>query len=92
MNNKRFARRANAFSKRRQNHDWHLAIHIVYYTFIRKHQTLTRSNGGVHTTPAMTAGLADRVYDMEMIVGLVEAAEPKPGPRGPYKTQVRAAA
>ena len=33
----------------------------------------------------MAAGITDRLWSVEDIVGLVEAAEPKPGKRGPYK-------
>jgi len=33
----------------------------------------------------MAAGVSDRLWEMSDIVALVEAAEPKPGKRGPYK-------
>jgi hypothetical protein len=33
----------------------------------------------------MAAGVADRLWSMEDIAALVEAAASKPGPRGPYK-------
>ena len=36
-------------------------------------------------SPAMAAGVSDRLWDMHDIVALVEAAEPKPGKRGIYK-------
>jgi hypothetical protein len=36
-------------------------------------------------SPAMTAGVADRLWSMEDVAELVEAAAPKPGPRGPYR-------
>ena len=35
--------------------------------------------------PAMAAGVADTLRDKEWIAGLVDAAAPKPGPRGAYK-------
>jgi len=33
----------------------------------------------------MAAGVSDRLWEMSDIVALVEAVEPKPGKRGPYK-------
>jgi hypothetical protein len=36
-------------------------------------------------TPAMAAGITDKLWSVEDIVALVEAREPKPGKRGPYK-------
>jgi hypothetical protein len=46
--------------------------------FVRIHQTL-------RVTPAMAAGMTDRLWEIGDIVTLVEANDPKPGPRGPYK-------
>jgi hypothetical protein len=37
----------------------------------------------------MVAGVVDTLRDMEWIAGLVEAAAPKPEPRGPYKKMQR---
>lgn len=36
-------------------------------------------------TPAMAAGVTDRLWEISDIVALVEANDPKPGRRGPYK-------
>lgn len=36
-------------------------------------------------TPAMAPGIPDKLWSVEDIVALVEASEPKPGKRGPYK-------
>lgn len=36
-------------------------------------------------TPAMAAGVTDKLWDMANLVAIVEAAEAKPGKRGPYK-------
>ena len=36
-------------------------------------------------TPAMAAGVTERLWEIVDIVRLVEDAAPKPGPRGPYK-------
>jgi hypothetical protein len=41
---------------------------VPFYNFVKVHKTL-------RTTPAMAAGLTDRVWDMAEIVALVEGAE-----------------
>ena len=51
---------------------------MMYYNFVRIHSTLRMS-------PAMAAGVSDRLWEIGDIVKLVEDAEPKPSKRGPYK-------
>ena len=41
-------------------------------------------------TPAMAAGITDKLWSVEDIVALVEVSESKPGKRGPYKKRVAA--
>lgn len=53
MQNRRFTRLTNAFSKKLENHAYMLAITMVYYNFCRKHQSLKGN------TPAMQAGLTN---------------------------------
>ena len=57
-----------------------VALHMMYYNFVRIHQTL-------RVTPAMAAGVTDRLWEIGDIVKLVEDAEPAPKKRGPYKKQ-----
>lgn len=78
MHMRRFTRLTNAFSKKVENHDHSVALFTTYYNFVRIHQTL-------RVTPAMAAGVTGRLWEIGDIVALLEAAEPKPGPRGPYK-------
>ena len=78
MQMRRFTRLTNAFSKKVENHAYAVALHVMYYNFVRIHSKLRMS-------PAMAAGVTDRLWEIGDIVKLVEAAEPKPGPRGPYK-------
>ena len=63
MHMKRFTRLTNAFSKKIENH-WHpIALHFVYYTFVKQHKTL-------RITPAMAAGLTKGFMSIEEIVHL----------------------
>lgn len=78
MGNRRFTRLTNAFSKKIDNHIHMLAVFFVFYNFCRIHKTL-------RVTPAMEAGIADTVRDMDWIVGLIDANAPAPKVRGPYK-------
>jgi IS1 family transposase len=64
MSMRRFTRLTNAFSKKLENHIATVAIHTMYYNFVRIHQTL-------RVTPAMAAGLTDRLWDVEDLVGLL---------------------
>ena len=75
---RRFTRLTNAFSKKFENHVHMVALYTVWYNFVRIHKTL-------RVAPAMAAGVTDRLWSMEDVAALVEAAAPKPGPRGPYK-------
>lgn len=43
-------------------------------------------------TPAMAAGVSDRLWEVSDIVMLLEAFESKPGKRGPYKKRSAQAA
>lgn len=78
MHMRRFTRLTNAFSKKVENHAHAVALHMMYYNFVRIHKTL-------RVTPAMAAGVTDRLWDIADIAKLVEEAEAKPGKRGPYK-------
>ncbi len=75
MNVRRLTRLTNGHSKKLENHRHALALHYMYYNFCRKHETLTKANGGVHTTPAMASGIADRVWKVADIVALLVSRE-----------------
>jgi len=66
MNLRRFTRLTNAFSKKLENHFCAVSLHFMCYNFARVHQTL-------RTTPAVEAGVADRVWSVEEIVGLLDS-------------------
>ena len=67
---RRFTRRTNAFSKKVENHAAAISLHFIWYDFARPHQTLTKTKKGIHTTPAMAAGVADHVWTAEEIAQL----------------------
>ena len=75
MNVRRLTRLTNAFSKKIENHRHAMALHYMYYNFCRVHQTLTKAAGGIRKTPAMAAGVTDRVWALEDVVGLLEDRE-----------------
>lgn len=84
MSMRRFTRLTNAFSKKVENHAHAVALHFMYYNFCRIHKTL-------RVTPAMAAGVTNRLWKVDDIVALIEDSEPAPGPRGPYKKRDAAA-
>jgi len=64
MSISRFTRLTNAFSKKLENHAAMVALYFMFYNFARVHQTL-------RVTPAMEAGIADHIWKIEEIVGLL---------------------
>ena len=65
MGNRRFTRLTNAFSKKIENNRHALAIFFVYYNWVRIHKTL-------RVTPAMEAGLTNKLMEVSDMVKLVE--------------------
>ena len=65
MSMRRFTRLTNGFSKKVENHEHALALYFMFYNFCRIHQTL-------RVTPAMEAGITDRVWSVEELVALCE--------------------
>lgn len=61
MGVRRMNRLANAFSKKWENHEYHLAFYLLWYNFSRVHTTL-------ETTPAVKAKLTDHVWTLEELL------------------------
>jgi hypothetical protein len=78
MQMRRFTRLTNAFSKKVENHIHMVALYTVWYNFVRIHKTL-------RVTPAMAAGVSNRLWSVEDVATLIDAAAPAPAKRGPYK-------
>jgi IS1 family transposase len=84
MQNRRFTRLTNAFSKKLDNHIHMLALYSAFYNFTRSHKC-------VRMSPAMASGITDRLRSLEDIVAQIEADAPAPSRRGPYKKREKSA-
>ena len=81
MHMRRFTRLTNGFSKKIEQHANAVALHFMYYNFVKIHSTL-------RMTPAMAAGVSDKLWEIGDIVALIEAKEAEtPKVRGSYKKQ-----
>lgn len=65
MRMRRFTRLTNAFSKKVENHEHAIAIYTMHYNYVRRHQTL-------RVTPAMKAGLTNKLWSIEDMVSLLD--------------------
>ena len=65
MSMRRFTRLTNAFSKKVDNLACAVALHFMYYNFCRIHQSL-------RMTPAMAAGVTDKLWEIDDIVALLD--------------------
>lgn len=81
MSMRRFTRLTNAFSKKLDNHIHALALYFVFYNFTRMHKTLRMS-------PAMAAGITDRLWSLDDVIAKIDEIAPAPKVRGPYKKRV----
>lgn len=68
MQNRRFTRLTNAFSKKFQSHVHAPDLYFAFYNFFRIIKTLR---------------VTDKLWTLEDIAALVDARAPKPGPRRP---------
>jgi len=68
MSMRRFTRLTNAFSKKVENHCHMVALYAAWYNFVRIHKTLK-------VTPAMEAGVTDRLWSLADVVGILDEWE-----------------
>lgn len=78
MSMKRFARLSNAFSKKLASHRHALSLYFYFYNWCRIHKTL-------RVTPAMAAGLTDKLMGLEDMIEFMDTVAPKPGRPKTYK-------
>jgi len=65
MSMRRFTRLTNGFSKKIENHMHAVALHYMYYNFVRIHKSL-------RCTPAMEAGVSKTLWSIEDVVALLD--------------------
>lgn len=63
---RRFTRLTNAFSKKVENHEHAIALHFMHYNFVRIHKSL-------RMTPAMAAGVNDKLWSLEDVFEMIDA-------------------
>lgn len=73
MQQRRFTRLTNAFSKKLENHVAAVALYVAHYNFCRVHETL-------RVTPAMQLGVTDHIWTIGELVDAAESDE-QPPPR-----------
>jgi IS1 family transposase len=73
-NMKRMARLTLGYSKSLSNHEAAIHLHMFFYNFVRKHETLK-------TTPAVAAGIASKPMTMLDFVAMLEREEVTHGGR-----------
>jgi hypothetical protein len=65
---RRYTRLSNGFSRKLENHAAAVALNYFAYNFIKIHRTL-------RVSPAMAAGVSDRLWSVEDLVALWDAYE-----------------
>lgn len=65
---RRYTRLSNGFSRKIENHMAAVALNYFAYNFITIHSSL-------RTSPAMAAGVADRLFDVSDLVALLVESE-----------------
>jgi len=66
MHLRRFTRLVNAFSNKLDNLKAAVSLYVAWYNFCRVHMTL-------RVTPAMEAGVTDRVWTIEEMIAAIES-------------------
>jgi IS1 family transposase len=76
MGMRRFTRLTNGFSKKVENLAHAVSLHYMHYNFGRVHSSLSIDTGHgprIKQTPAMAAGVADHVWTLREIAGLLDS-------------------
>jgi hypothetical protein len=67
---RRYTRLSNGFSRKIENHAAAVALNYFAYNFIKIHRTL-------RVSPAMAAGVTDRLWSVDDLISLWESEEAK---------------
>jgi hypothetical protein len=81
MGMRRFTGLTNGFSKKVEPHYWMVCLYTVFHNFVRMHKTL-------RCTPAMAAGLSNKLWSMSDLVAMIDAAAPAPNRPRLYKVRI----
>jgi hypothetical protein len=71
MQNRRYRRLTNAFSKKAEMLAYSIAVTFTYHNFVRPHISLS-GKGDLPRTPAMAAGIANRQWTIADLVNLAD--------------------
>jgi hypothetical protein len=72
MQQRRFTRLTNGFSKKLRNHRAAVSLYIAHYNLCRVHET-------IRITPAMALGVADHIWTIgELVEAALAGAAPEP--------------
>ncbi len=69
---RRFTRLTSGYSRKAENHAHAVSLAFMAYNFCTPHGTLTKARGGIKTTPAMAAGVTDRVWKIEDVLARMD--------------------
>lgn len=81
MQQRRFTRLTNGFSKKLENHKAAVSLYVAHYNLCRVHEAL-------RITPAMALGVTDHIWEIsELVEAALEGAMPQPPGerRGPFR-------
>lgn len=78
MQQRRFTRLTNGFSKKLRNHRAAVALFVAHYNLCRFHES-------IHCTPAMALGVTDHIWSIGELVEAATAPEPEGEPKGRFR-------
>jgi hypothetical protein len=81
MQQRRFTRLTNAFSKKLENHQAAVALYVAHYNLCRVHESL-------RITPATQLGVTDHIWSIgELVDAALNGEPPEPAGRkaGPFR-------
>lgn len=78
MQQRRFTRLTNGFSKKVRNHKAAVSLYVAHYNLCRVHET-------IRMTPAMALGVSDHIWDIGELIETATGPEPEGRPVGPFR-------
>ncbi|MCY3814086.1 MAG: IS1 family transposase [Gammaproteobacteria bacterium] len=84
MSARRFTRETNAYSKKLRNHELAVALMMLHYNFMRRHDTI----GAV---PGVAAGVIEAAWTVERLADMAVAVRPKPNRPKRYRKRAAVA-